>query len=133
MMEGSEIAQYHQKVKQDKSTFEVFPMTSLINYLTPMGYEVFAIGSLMRGLEVARTAYEATFNRSYNFTLEPLETAFTKLQTSETFLVRLTVEPLTAVQGDIPFVPFPGTDVFNSKQECEIHRKNAHLLLMNTV
>jgi hypothetical protein len=109
MIEGSELAQYHRKLR--KTEFEVVPMTRLDHYQSPIEYEVFAMGSLMREAEFARETYESAFNRTYQYTLDPAHEVFPQKKGSNTYFIRIRAEPLVASTDNLPFAPGIGTDV----------------------
>ena len=88
--EGSELFQYHQKIKGDK--FQVVPRTIHFIYQTPIDYEVYAIGSLMRNVEYAEKTYENAFNRRYDFSLDSVGVVNPRSRRSDTFFIRLQLE-----------------------------------------
>lgn len=109
MREGSELFQYHRKIKGDKR--QVVPMTTHLIYQTSIEYEVYAIGSLMRGVEYAEETYEDAFNRRYDFSLDPVDVVSPRKKGSEVFFIRLQLEPWMSRDDDQPSAPGIGTDV----------------------
>jgi hypothetical protein len=109
MIEGSELAQYHQKLR--KTEFEVVSMTRLDHYQSPIEYKVFAMSSLMREAEFARETYESAFNKTYQYTLDPAHEVFPQKKGSNTYFIRIRAEPLVVSTDNLLFASGIGTDV----------------------
>lgn len=118
MVERSEIAQYHRRIKQ-KLGFEISSMTHLDRYLTSMEYEVFAIGALMRGAKFARASYEDAFNGFYEFFLQSVDVVLSGLRGLETFIIQLNVESYTFDVQDSTFASLPRIDVVTKSRSAE--------------
>jgi hypothetical protein len=65
---------------------------------------MFGMGSLLRVVEIARDAYNDAFNRSYQFTLDPIDVGFPQRRGSESYFIRLRVEPWMS-SGDALLLP----------------------------
>ena len=103
-----EIGPYHAKLNHNGPELEVVPMTLLDYYLTPMEYEVFGIGTLMRDVEFARASYDHAFNRRYSF---KLDSVFPHLRRSEVYIIRSEVKPYILSTRESPSAPLSGIDV----------------------
>lgn len=107
MQEGSELFQYHQKIKEDK--LQVVSMTTHLIYQTPIDYEVYAIGSLMKGVEYAKKTYKNAFNSRYNFSFDFVGVVNPRKRGWDTFFIRLQLEPWMFRDDGLPSVPEIGT------------------------
>ena len=115
--EGTELSQYHRRL--NNPNFEIVPMVYFDRYLTPIEYEVFAIGSLLRSVEGARAAYSEAFNGFYQFSLDPTDGVFPQRKGSQTFFIRLVLEPWMFSSDTLLLAPNVGTDVTIRTQESE--------------
>ena len=115
MREGTELFQYHQKLRGDKS--QVMPMIAHEIYQSAIEYEVYAIGSLMRSVQYAEESYEHAFNRYYEFSLDLSGIAASRKAASSVYFIQLQVEPWMSDTDNLPSAPGVGTDVKIQSQD----------------
>lgn len=116
LTEDSELLQYHQK-SYEKNLLIVL-VVYLDHYLTPIEYEVFEMRNLFKRVETSRDACNDAFTRSYQFTLDSTDTVLHQRRGSDSYFVRLQIQPWMSNGDVLPFASRIGTDVIIRIHDC---------------